>query len=56
MKLILSDAAKSDMDAILQYTIVKWGLNQTLKYEQLLIDALLNIEKEPLFSLYSKNG
>jgi len=29
MKMILSDAAKSDMDAILEYTLGKWGINQT---------------------------
>lgn len=54
MKLILSDAAKSDMDAILEYTLAEWGVNQMLKYEQLLIEALIDIKKNPLTAYTQK--
>jgi len=56
MKLILSDAAKADMDSILEYTLVECGINQMLKYEELLIDALLATEKDPLAAYPQKVG
>lgn len=46
--MILSDAAKSDMDSILEYTLAEWRINQMLKYEQLFIEALSDIKKDPL--------
>lgn len=53
MQLELTDLAKSDLQSILDYTRGRWGEQQMRKYEQLLIEALLTIEKEP-FAAYTK--
>jgi len=42
------------MDAILQYTLAEWGINQMLKYEELLIEALIDIKKDALAAYTQK--
>jgi len=53
MQLELTDLAKSDLKSILDYTRGRWGEQQMRRYEQLLIEALFTIEKEP-FAAYTK--
>lgn len=46
----LSPAAQADLDGIFDYTVQRWGLEQAMRYTQMLADACEKLADQPLQS------
>lgn len=51
MQFTVSAEARKDIEAIFNYTIDEWGLNQAIKYQELLDEQLDIIRNDPLLSI-----
>ncbi len=47
MQLILAPAAKQDMEAVLRWTQEEWGEQARLRYEALLVRAVIDVATNP---------
>lgn len=51
MNYTLSELAQEDIIAILKYTLEKWGINQAVKYQEIIDEAIFSIVEKPLSPL-----